>query len=160
MRFIEILFMGFVATATLDLWQIAVKAFGGPPPVNWGLIGRWVYGFRRGEFVHASIAAAPPRRHEGAAGWCFHYAVGAAYAGLYVAVLLDGFGLRSSLLGAVAFSLALVPAPWFVMQPALGLGVMAARASAPWSSRFATLSSHLAFGIGLYAGGLVGLDYG
>ncbi len=40
--------------------------------------------------------------------------------------------------------------PFFVMQPALGLGVMAVNTAKPNQARLKTLTTHLLFGVGLY----------
>ena len=50
------------------------------------------------------------------------------------------------------FALVLLVAPWFVMQPALGLGFMAARTPKPLAFRAINVSGHAVFGIGLYLG--------
>ncbi len=54
----------------------------------------------------------------------------------------------------LAVSLALLVAPWFVMQPALGLGFMAARTPKPGAVRAVNVSVHTVFGIGLYLGAI------
>ena len=53
------------------------------------------------------------------------------------------------------FALALLAAPWFVMQPALGQGFMASRAPNPAAVRAVNVSVHLVFGLGLYLSALV-----
>jgi hypothetical protein len=42
--------------------------------------------------------------------------------------------------------------PFFVMQPAMGLGFAASRARRPGAARVQSLLTHLVFGGGLYAG--------
>lgn len=46
-------------------------------------------------------------------------------------------------------------APWFVMQPAMGIGVFATRAPRPGVIRLVNLSMHVVFGVSLYAGWLL-----
>src|SRR5713101_4023578 len=89
---IEIIVIGIVATLVTDIWQRLLQAIAGVPPARWGLIGRWVAGFPRGVLVHQSIAAAKSVRGELALGWAFHYAIGIAWAALYVAVMRFGLG--------------------------------------------------------------------
>src|SRR5437667_6821454 len=110
----------------MDLWQRSLQTIG-VPSANWGLVGRWVAGFSRGIFVHRAITAAPEVPGEVAIGWAFHYVVGIAYAALYFAIMKLGFGSGPTLVSALVFAIALLIAPWFVMQPALGLGFMATR---------------------------------
>jgi Protein of unknown function (DUF2938) len=81
----EIIVIGVVATLTADLWQRLLQTIGFPP-ANWGLVGRWVAGFLHGSFIHRSIAATPKVPGEIAIGWAFHYAVGIAYAALYLTI--------------------------------------------------------------------------
>lgn len=81
-------------------------------------------------------------RGEAAIGWAFHYSVGIAWAALYVAITKLGFGSGPTFISALAVSLALLVAPWFIMQPALGLGFMAAHAQACRRSRRECLRAH------------------
>jgi hypothetical protein len=43
-----------------------------------------------------------------------------------------------------------VAAPFFILQPALGLGIAASRTPSPARARLRSLISHLVFGFGLY----------
>jgi len=151
---IEIIVIGIVATLVTDIWQRLLQVMAGLPPTRWGLIGRWVAGFPRGVFVHQSITAAKSVRGETALGWAFHYAVGIAWAALYVVIMRFGFGSGPTLVSALAVSLALLVAPWFVMQPALGLGFMAARTPKPAAVLAMSVLAHTVFGIGLYLGAI------
>jgi len=150
----EIIVIGIVATLVTDIWQRLLQAIAGLPPARWGLIGRCVAGFRRGVFVHQSITTAASVRGEAAIGWAFHYAVGIAWAALYVAITKLGFGSGPTFISALAVSLVLLVAPWFVMQPALGLGFMAARTPQPAAVRTVNVAVHTVFGIGLYLGAI------
>ncbi len=151
---IEILTVGIVATLATDLWQRLLKAIAGLPPASWGLVGRWVAWFPRGVFVHRPITATPSVRGEVAIGWAFHYAIGIAYAALYLAIMRLGLGSGPTLISALAFAIALLVAPWFVLQPALGLGFMASRMPHPGAVRAINVSVHTVFGLGLYLGAL------
>jgi len=62
-----------------------------------------------------------------------------------------------TLLSALAFAIALLVAPWFVMQPALGLGFIAARTPNPAAVRAINVSVHAVFGLGLYLGAVAWL---
>jgi hypothetical protein len=151
---IEVIAIGIIATLAADLWQRLLQAITGLPPTNWGLVGRWVAWFPRGVFVHRPITATPRVHGEVAIGWAFHYAVGIAYAALYLAIMRRGFGSAPSAISALAFAIALLAAPWFVMQPALGLGFMAVRAPHPAAIRAINVSVHTVFGVGLYLGSI------
>jgi hypothetical protein len=149
---IEILAVGVVATLATDVWQRVLQAIAGLPPANWGLVGRWIAWMPRGVLVHRPISATPPVRSEIAIGWVFHYVVGIAYAGLYLALMRMVPGSGPTLISALVFALTLLVAPWFVMQPALGLGFMASGAPKPAAVRTINASVHAVFGLGLYAG--------
>jgi hypothetical protein len=151
---IEVLVTGIVATLATDLWQHLLQTITGLPPVSWGLVGRWVAWMPRGVFVHRPITATAPVYGERAIGGGFHYAVGIVYAALYLAVVRLGLGSGPTLISAVVFAAALLVVPWFLMQPALGLGFMAARAPRPGAVRAINIAAHVVFGIGLYLGAL------
>jgi hypothetical protein len=147
----EAAWIGVVATLVTDLWQRLLQATAGVPPAPWKFVGRWVVGMSRGVFVNPTIAATPPAPGEDAIGWAFHYAVGVVYAALY-ALILRWMGSGPSLLVALGLALALLVAPWFVMQPALGLGFLATKAPRPFVTRTLSVSNHAIFGAGLYLG--------
>src|SRR6185312_9782043 len=128
-----IIVIGVIATLATDVWQRLLQAIG-VPAANWGLIGRWVAGFRHGIFLHRSIAAAPVVPGETAIGWAFHYGIGIAYAALYLAIVAL-FGTGPKFGSALVFAMVLLVAPWFIMQPALGLGFMASRMAKPAAVR-------------------------
>src|SRR5262245_20783580 len=118
--------IGIGATAVMDAWIFGLERLG-VPAASFGLIGRWVGHFASGQFVHRSIAKAPPVRGELGLGWVTHYVVGIGYAAALVAVLGFDWVQEPSLLPALAFGLVTVAAPWFVMQPAMGAGVAASK---------------------------------
>ena len=151
----EIIVVGIVATLAMDLWQRLLLIVTGRPLGSWAAVGRWVAGFPRGVFVHQSIAAAPSVRGELVIGSAFHYVVGFAYAAAHVALVQLGFGSAPTLPTAVIFALSLLAAPWFVMQPALGQGLLASRTPTPAAVRAINVSVHLVFGLGLYVGAVI-----
>ena len=146
--------LGVGATALIDLWALARRRLLGIAPPNWGLVGRWIGHMPRGRFVHDSIAAAPPVRGEPIIGWVAHYLIGIAYA----AILLVAAGaawLEQPTPGpALLVGIGTVAAPFFLMQPGMGLGIAASRAPRPSSVRLHSLVMHVLFGFGLYLGGL------
>lgn len=143
---------GVVATLLLDIWQRLLQAVSGIPPTNWGLVGRWFGHMPRGRFMHAAIAEAAPVGNEAAIGWTAHYVIGVLYGFAYlglVAVLPSG---APSLLNGFLFGATSVVVPWFVMQPALGLGIMGSKAPNPAVPRYTALAAHCIYGVALYAG--------
>jgi hypothetical protein len=60
-----------------------------------------------------------------------------------------------TVLPALAFGIASVAAPWFVMQPAMGAGIASSKTPTPWKNRARSLANHTVFGIGLYLAAIV-----
>ncbi len=57
---------------------------------------------------------------------------------------------RPTLWPALLYGIATVVFPFFVMQPALGLGVAGSRTPNPLQARAKSLATHTVFGGGLY----------
>lgn len=144
--------IGVIATALADVWQQLLRHGAGLPSANWTLIGRWVAGMFRGHIVRRAIANAAAVPGEAAIGWAFHYLTGIGYAGLYLAWVQAWPEVSPGLAGALVFGLVTLAAPWLVMQPALGFGVMAWRLPNRLAVTAVTATTHLVFGSGLYAG--------
>lgn len=147
--------MGIGATLVLDLWALIQKHFLGARTMSWKLVGRWVGHFPRGRFQHDDITAAAPVSGELALGWFTHYFVGVVYALLFLLVFGMGWARQPTLLPALGFGLLTVVAPFFIMQPGMGAGVLASRTPQPNAARLRSLLSHTVFGLGLYVAGAV-----
>ena len=142
--------VGTGATLLLDLWSLFLQwAFKVPFP-NLCLLGRWLRHMPEGKFVHANIASATRKRSECTVGWIAHYAIGAAFALVFVALAPGGWLARPTLLPALLFGLGTVLFPYLVLQPAYGLGVAASKTPNPTAFRLKSLMSHGVFGLGLY----------
>ena len=146
---------GIAATAIADLWTLARRQLFGTPLPNYGLVGRWIAHMTRGQFRHASIAAAPAARGEGVIGWATHCLVGIMFALLLLAVAGGEWFAHPTPMPALLVGLATVAAPFFVMQPAMGAGIAASRTPRPAAARLQSLVFHGFFGLGLYAGALI-----
>ncbi len=141
---------GLGATLVMDLWNLFLKRSFGIPSLNMCFLGRWLRHMEMGTFVHANIAAAAPRRLECVVGRVAHYGIGAALALLFVFFAGVEWLVRPALLPALLFGIATVFFPYFVMQPAFGLGVAASKTPHPTQARLKSLLSHTVFGVGLY----------
>jgi len=146
--------VGLGATVFMDVWALFARRAFGVPLANYCLIGRWLRYMPEGRFVHASIAAAPPKPAECAVGWITHYLTGAVYALVLVAIAPDGWLARPRLLPALLFGIGSVLVPYLIMQPAMGLGIAASKAPQPMPARLRSLMAHTAFGFGLYLSAL------
>lgn len=146
--------IGAGATLTFDLWAQLMKYAFRFTPSNICLVGRWILYMPEGIFRHASIGASPTKRGECAMGWIAHYSIGITLAGVFVAIAGDGWRQHPTLLPALLYGLVTVAAPFFVMQPAFGLGFAASKTPKPGQARLRSLMNHAAFGLGLYLFGL------
>ena len=147
---LNVLLIGTGATLVLDLWTLFRKRAFGTPSLDYALVGRWLGHMMRGQFRHASIAAAPSVPGERTLGWIAHYAIGIAFATLPVMLAgAEWIGAPTPLPALVA-GLGSVIVPFFVMQPAFGLGIAASRTPQPGVARRRSIVTHLVFGAGLY----------
>jgi len=144
------LVMGISATAAIDLWATFANRVLGWPRTHWGMVGRWIGHMRDGQFSHTSIGSSPPVVHESILGWGFHYVVGCIYAALYLMYVSAAQLGQPTLVSAVLFGLVTILSPWFLMQPALGLGICASKAPKPNLVRLQNLVIHTIFGLALY----------
>ena len=141
--------IGLGATLLIDLWALFLRRGFGVPSLSYCLLGRWVL-HMPGTFIHRSIAAAQPRRHECAAGWAAHYLIGIVFALMFVLLVSERWLERPTLLPAVAFGIVTTLVPYLVMQPSLGLGIAASKTPKPNQARLKSLATHAVFGAGLY----------
>lgn len=147
-------YLGVLATIAMDLWALTLNSTLKIPTTNWAMVGRWLAHLPRGQFVQHAIADVAPVGGERALGWFTHYAIGVVYGVGYLYFIDRVEGITPSLSSAIIFSLAMIVAPWFILQPGLGLGLFASRSPRPWRSRALTVSMHTVFGFGLYLGWL------
>jgi hypothetical protein len=143
-----ILLAGAGATVVTDLWTILRRRLFGTPLPNFGFVGRWIAHFRRGRFRHDSIAKVPPVRGELALGWITHYVIGMAFAMLLPAFWGAEWIRHPTLLPALIVGISTVAAPFFVMQPAMGMKPSVV-------ARLHSLMMHAMFGFGLYLTGRI-----
>jgi DUF2938 family protein len=143
--------MGIAATALIDFWALILTRIFGAASLDYALVGRWLGHMPAGRFTHASIAAAPRIRGERLIGWAAHYATGVLFAGMLLAACGLDWARQPSPGPAVAFGILTVAAPFFVMQPGMGLGIAASKTPKPALARVRSLATHMIFGLGLYA---------
>jgi hypothetical protein len=142
--------VGIGAVLIMDLWSLFLLRAFHISSLNFCLVGRWLSHMLTGTFTHASIAAARKRPVECAIGWTAHYLIGIAFAVMLV-ILTSGSWLDSpSFLPALLVGIGTVPIPYFIVQPALGFGIAAAKTPHPAQARLKSLITHTVFGVGLY----------
>lgn len=152
---IPVILLGLGATLTFDFWGLFLKYAFKIAPSNICLVGRWLRYMPEGTFRHPNISSSPPRRAECVVGWVAHYSIGITFATIFVAIVGNQWLQHPTLIPAILFGFVTVFAPFFIMQPAFGLGIAAAKMPKPAQARFKSLMNHGAFGLGLYFFGLL-----
>jgi hypothetical protein len=147
---ISAILMGLGATLTFDLWGLFLKQVFKITPSNICLVGRWLRYMPAGTFKHSNIASTPPKSAECTVGWIAHYLIGITFASVFVALAGNNWLQHPTLIPAIIFGVVTVLAPFFIMQPALGLGLAASQTHNPTQARLRSLLNHIAFGVGLY----------
>ena len=148
--FSPIVIIGLGATLTFDLWGVFLKCAFRIAPSNICLVGRWIRYMPKGTFTHSNIASMPRKSAECAFGWIAHYVIGITFAIVFIAVMGSSWFEHPTLIPAVTFGIVTVVAPFFIMQPAFGLGLAASKTANPLQARLRSLMNHIAFGFGLY----------
>ncbi len=147
--------IGIGATLLIDLWALALNRLFGVRSLDYALVGRWIGHMADGRFRHVSIAQAAPVPGESVIGWSAHYAIGVIFAGILLVAAGADWARQPTLLPALAVGIASVVAPFFIMQPGLGLGIAASKAPNPAIARGRSLMTHTVFGIGLYVSAMI-----
>lgn len=143
--------IGVVGSALMDVWSAVLRRRFGIPTLDYRLLGRWIGYFPRGRFVHERIAASPPIAGEMPLGWFAHYAIGITFAFVLLSIWGGAWLAAPTVWPALAVGLGTIVAPWFLMQPAMGIGVAGARSPNPGATRLRNLGTHGVYGLGLYA---------
>ncbi len=142
--------LGIGATLLMDLWNHFLRRAFSVPSLNYCLLGRWISHIPTGTLRHAAIAAAHRKPFECAIGWISHYTIGVVFAVAFVILASEDWLVSPTLLPALLFGSATVVFPFFVLQPALGLGIASSKTRTPMQARLKSLATHTVFGLGLY----------
>ena len=142
--------IGIGATLTFDLWGLFLKHAFKITPSNFCLVGRWVLYLPEGIFKHSNIGLAPQKSTECTVGWGTHYLTGIVFACIFLGFAGNNWLQHPTLIPALVFGIITVSAPFFIMQPAFGLGIAASKTPNPMQARTRSLLNHIAFGFGLY----------
>lgn len=145
--------IGAGATAFLDLWSAMRKWLNGAAMPDYGLVGRWLAYFTRGQFFHDSISKSAPIKGERAIGWIAHYLIGIAFASILLALWGVEWVREPAIVPALLVGIGSVAAPFLLMQPGMGAGLFASRTPNPNAARLRSFMTHAVFAFGLYAAG-------
>lgn len=151
---IKTILIGIGATLIMDLWAYLQKLFN-VKSLDYRFVGRWIGHMKDGKFSHNKIFNAEPIKYEVIIGWTAHYLIGIAFAFLLIAIYGKTWVINPKLIPALIISLLTIIAPFFIMQPAFGLGMAASELPNANLMRFRSLLTHLIFGLGLYLTALV-----
>jgi Protein of unknown function (DUF2938) len=141
---------GIGATVLIDLWALLLRAIFHIPSLDPCLLGRWVLHMPSGTFAHPSIAKAAPKPGECPAGWVTHYLIGATLGAGFALLAGRTWWANPTLWQPLTFGIVTLVMPFFLMQPALGLGIASSKAPNPAAVRLKSLGTHTVFGVGLY----------
>jgi hypothetical protein len=151
--FLSPIFIGIGTTLIFDLWGLFLNYAFKVTPSNFCLVGRWLLYMPEGIFRHSNINSAPPKSAECIVGWIAHYMIGITFAATFLSLTGKDWLQHLTPTPALIFGMITVSAPFFVMQPAFGLGVAASKSSNPAQARLRSLINHIVFGFGLYVSG-------
>ena len=152
---IQALVAGIFATAIIDIWAAMSNRVFRLPVTNWAMVGRWLGHIPAGRFVHSPVSSSPPINNELLIGWIFHYFTGLVYALVYLYLLQILLAVTPTLISGLLFGMVTIVSPWFIMQPALGIGICASKAPYPNVVRLQNFLVHSIFGASLYFGWLL-----
>lgn len=152
---ISVILIGLGATLTFDLWALFLKHAFQVTPSNFCLVGRWILYMQEGIFKHSNIRSAPGKNAECTVGWIAHYLIGVVFAVIFVTFVGGSWLQHPTLFPAILFGVVTVLLPFFIMQPAFGLGFGASKTPNPTQARFRSLMNHASFGVGIYLFGLL-----
>lgn len=150
---VKVVVIGCGATATMDLAGEVIRRTTGVDPLNMSMVGRWIGHFKNGTIKHESIGQSQPIEGEKALGWAAHYAIGTGFAAALL-VASPSWREKPTLAPALGAGLLTTAAPWFLMQPAFGIGVAASKTPDPTTARLRSLRAHAFYGFGLYLTGV------
>ncbi|MDP2275848.1 MAG: DUF2938 domain-containing protein [Archangium sp.] len=150
---VRALLIGIGATMVMDVWALLLRQLG-IPSLNFAFLGRWIGHLAHGQWMHQSIAKAPPVRGELLLGWAAHYSIGVTFAALLIAVFGLGWARSPSLLPALFIGLVTALAPLLVLQPALGAGIASWKTPTPLFNAGKSVVTHLVYGLGMYLAAL------
>lgn len=145
--------VGIGGTIVLDLYALMMARVLGVTGMNWAMVGRWLGNMPRGQFVQAAMSRAKPVKGELTIGWTAHYAIGAGYGLLLLALWGVVWLEQPTLLPPMILALVLLVAPYFIMMPGMGMGIAGSRTPKPNLTRFKSVVGHSIFGLGMYATG-------
>jgi hypothetical protein len=150
-NFYMAILIGISATLIMDIWAIFLRQTFNISSLSFCLVGRWLGHMLHGKFSHEKIATATKIPAECILGWSAHYLIGVVFALMLVIFAPPDWLENPTPAPAALAGLITLLIPFFIMQPALGLGIAAAKTPNPTQAILKSTITHLIFGFGLYA---------
>ncbi|MDH1881905.1 DUF2938 domain-containing protein [Empedobacter sp. GD03797] len=150
---IKTILVGVGATIVMDIWAFILKLFD-IKSLDYRFVGRWIGHFANGKFTHDKIFDSKPIQNEVFIGWLAHYLIGITFSILLVVIFGVEWLNHPTIFPALFVGFFTIVAPFFIMQPAFGLGIASSKLASPNVMRFRSLLTHLIFGFGLYISAL------
>ncbi|TGM52099.1 DUF2938 domain-containing protein [Leptospira biflexa] len=151
----QTILVGIGATMAMDLWRFLLQKTLNVNSLDLGLLGRWVGYCIRGKFFHEKIANTQPITGELILGWISHYMIGIFFASLLPILWGEVWLENPSLKEPLFLGFMTILAPWFLMQPAMGIGIAASKTPKPYQVRIRNIAIHSVYGFGLYGSALL-----
>jgi len=139
----------------MDLWAIILKQFFGIKSLDYSMLGQWIGHLLHGQFSHKNITTTTAIKGEKIIGWTAHYIIGITFAALLISLWGIEWTMHPAILPAILIGIVTVVAPFFIMQPGMGLGIAASKTPKPNIARIRSLLTHFIYGNGLYLSALL-----
>lgn len=120
--------------------------------IDMGMIGRMAAGWRHGRFRYRSPGEIAEVEGEVLYGHLTHYAIGVAFALLYVLGWALSVGGAPSPGWAVVYGVGTTAASWFFVYPTMGLGAFGRRSPDGLKASLSPLANHAFYALGMAAG--------
>ncbi len=146
---IKTILVGIGATFAMDIWAFILGLFN-IKSLDYRLVGRWIGNIPNGKFFHKSIVNVSPIKNELILGWFSHYLIGICFAFLLLFIYGKTWFDKPTLIPALVIGIVTIVAPFFLMQPALGLGIAGSNFPEPNTLRLKSFMAHFIYGIGFY----------
>ncbi len=151
---VKIVLVGIGATFAMDIWSFFLGLLN-IKSLDYRLVGRWIANIPNGQFIHKSIMNVPPVKKELMIGWVSHYIIGISFAFFIVLIYGKDWFDHPRLYPALVIGILTLAAPFFLMQPAFGLGIAGSNIPETNILRLKSFMAHFIYGVGLYLSALL-----
>jgi uncharacterized membrane protein YeaQ/YmgE (transglycosylase-associated protein family) len=140
---------GAFGTLVMDSLNHVFARTGMLSKIDMGMIGRMSAGWARGRFRYRHPGELEQVANERLYGYITHYTIGVGFAVTYLLGWDLLVGGPASPLWALAYGVATTVASYFLVFPAMGLGVVGRRSPEGIRSPLSSLANHLFYGVGM-----------